>query len=492
MTMGAQDSDNTFYVATAIPYVNGAPHVGHAMEAIISDVLARYNRQLGKDTIFSIGTDEHGGKNMETAQKLGISPQRFVDQNTQAFKDLYKVLDVSYDRFIRTTDKAHEAACMQVWKRLEKFLYKSSYVGMYDQKEESFLTDEEARHVQQHDPERYARLHKLEEENYFFKLSEFTKPIKKAIESGEMEIVPKSRKNEILSLLNEGLEDISFSRPSDKISWGISVPGDAKQTMYVWVDALLNYITLLGYPDHADFKKFWPANVQVIGKDISRFHCAIWPAILLALGEEVPKKVYIHGFVTMNGQKMSKSIGNVVAPLEIVSAYGVDAMRYYFMRHIPSHGDGDFTWEKFEMAYNAELGNDLGNLVQRIASMVNRYQDGVIGEIPGAQHDIGPYHSAFDELRFDKALDYVWGLVRGLNQYIEAEKPWELSKQDGQEDHLQEIFAYSISTLLQIAMMLTPFMPQAAAGIRAVFQDEVVKNYDGVLFPKVHQYTPGK
>ncbi len=490
--MSEGDQQDSFYVATAIPYVNGAPHVGHAMEALISDVLARYHRQLGDDTIMTIGTDEHGGKNLETAQKLGISPKQFVDQNTQIFKDLYASLDVHYDRFTRTTDSKHAKTSQEIWTRLKPYIYKSTYSGMYDQKEESFVTDEEARSIQTHDPERFKTFQRLKEDNYFFKLSEFTKLIQKLVSSGDFRIVPESRKNEVLSMLDGGLKDISISRPKSKIPWGIGVPGDDDQVMYVWFEAVINYLSVLGYPDHDDVNRYWPADVQVIGKDITRFHAIIWPAMLLGLEMPPPLTLYVHGFVTMNGKKMSKSIGNVISPVEILADYGVDAMRYYFLRHIPSHGDGDFSWPKFEAAYNNELGNDLGNLVQRVSKMILRYQDGVIGDIPEPEHDTGPYHEALDELRFDQALEYVWGLIRGLNQYLEAEKPWELAKDPEQADHIREIFAYVVSSLLQISGLLHPFMPRTAATMSSIFIDGVVKNFDGVLFPRKELHVPSE
>lgn len=475
-------------MAQAIPYVNDVPHVGHAMEYILSDALTRYHRQRGYQTFYSTGTDEHGGKVMEKAASLGISPKRYADQISQSFKDLCTVLNIDYTKFIRTTDKDHEARSQLIWQKLAKYIYRGTYIGMYDTKEEEFLTLEDARQLKEADPERYARLEKIEEENYFFKLSAFNDEIKKLIESGHLQIVPDHRKHEILALLEKGLEDISVSRPKSKIPWGIAVPGDDEQTMYVWVEALLNYITTLEYPDGEAYKTFWPVDTHIIGKDILRFHAAIWPAMLLALGVQTPKRIYVHGFVTMNGKKMSKSLGNVVAPLEIISGYGADAMRYYFLRHIPSMDDGDFTWERFEAAYNSELGDDLGNLVQRTASMINRYQNGVIGDIPPGEHDIGPYDEAFAELRFDKALDYVWGLIRGLNQYIETEKPWELAKK-GDEEHLREVLAHVAGSLLQVANLLWPALPKTAQDIRGIFESGVIKNYGGVLFPKVHNYT---
>jgi methionyl-tRNA synthetase len=330
---------------------------------------------------------------------------------------------------------------------------------------------------------------KLEEENYFFKLSKYTEQVKHAIESDQFHIVPKTRKHEILAVIHEGLEDISISRPKDKLSWGIPVPGDKTQVMYVWFEALMNYITVLGYPEHEDFKKFWPANVQVIGKDIIRFHAAIWPAMLLSLGLPLPKQLYVHGFVTLNGEKMSKSVGNVVAPKEIIDKYGTDAFRYYFLRHIPSYEDGDFSWEKFEAAYNNELANELGNAVQRTAAMIMKYQNGLIGDTPPAQHDSEPVIEAIGHCRFDRALDEIWGQVRGLNQYIDETKPWEVAKTDD-KDHLREILAYQASCLLEIADLLEPFIPDTAVKIRNVFDAGVIRPTSETLFPKHEAAEP--
>jgi methionyl-tRNA synthetase len=477
-----------FFVTTSIPYVNAEPHIGFAMELIYADVLARRARQQGHDVIFSTGSDEHGGKIAEKAAEQGLKPKEFADLISGRFSDLAELLNISNDRFIRTTDKGHEQRAVLIWKALKKDIYKGKYVGWYCTGDETFFTETEVKANNGICPAHKTAYEKIEEENYFFKLSSYTDQLKTVIESGSFKIVPDSRRNEILSVIESGLDDISISRPKDKISWGISVPGDAHQVMYVWFEALMNYITVLGYPENQDFKEFWPANVQILGKDIIRFHAAIWPAMLLSLGIDLPEQLYVHGFITSEGQKMSKSLGNVVHPKEIVEKYGTDAMRYYFMRHIPSYDDGDFSWARLEAAYNNELANELGNAVQRTVVMIQKYQKGVIGDVPEAAHDIHEYEAALNVCHFDRALDEVWEQVRGINQYIDTEKPWNVAKQ-GDEDHLREVLAYQVSALLEIAEMLKPFMPETTAKIEAIFSEGIINPGEGTLFPKHNPET---
>lgn len=472
-----------FYVTTSIPYVNGEPHLGHAMEFLAADVFARYARAQGMNTLFCTGTDEHGSKVAETAEKLGVTPKALADQNSDKFRDLLTQLNISNDRFVRTTDKGHEQRAQIIWKNLSTDIYKGKYIGWYDVRQEEFVPEGQV-DPERTDPKHPKAYQKVEEENYFFRLSKYTARIREAIESDELKIVPLSRRNEILALLREGLEDISISRPKEKISWGIPVPGDPKQVMYVWFEALMNYITVLGYPEHEDFKHFWPANYQIIGKDILRFHAAIWPGILLSLGLPLQQNLYVHGFVNINGAKMSKSDGNVVAPAEIISRYGVDAFRYYFLRKIPSYNDGDFSWELFDKAYHTELANELGNAVQRTVAMIEKYQSGLIGDMPPASHDAAPYHEAIKECRFDRAMDEIWDQVRGLNQYIEEQKPWQIAKGDDTE-HLGEVLAYMAGSLLEIADLLAPFLPDTAQAVRNIFGDGVLRKPATVLFPRI-------
>lgn len=477
-----------FYVTTSIPYVNGEPHLGHAMEFVMADVLARHARAQGKTTLFSTGTDEHGGKIAEKAADLKITPQQLADQMSQKFQDLLQALNISNDRFIRTTDKPHEQRAQLIWKALEKDIYKSNYIGWYCTGDEEFFTEAQVKANNGVCPDHNRPYEKIEEENYFFRLSKYTEPVRQAIESGKFVVTPDTRRNEILAVLREGLEDISISRPKDKISWGIPVPGDSKQVMYVWVEALMNYLTVLGYPEHEDFKHFWPADVQVVGKGILRFHAAIWPGMLLSLGLPLAKRLYVHGYVTVDSKKMSKSLGNSVSPNEVIAKYGPDAFRYYFLRHIPSYEDGDFSWDAFDAAYNNELANELGNAVQRTAAMIQKYQDGLIGDIPPAEHDTGAYEAALEACRFDRALDEVWDQIRGLNQYIDEEKPWVVAK-SGDADHLREILAYQASCLLEIGELLAPFLPDTAIKIKAVFSEGIVRPIDGTLFPKLEAAT---
>lgn len=473
-----------YYVTTSIPYVNGEPHLGHAMEFVMADVLARAARKRGETVIFSTGTDEHGGKIAEKAAELNITPQALSDTMSQKFRDLIKSLDVEPDRFIRTTDKGHEQRSQIIWKALAKDIYKNKYVGWYCTGDEEFFTETVVKENKGVCPDHNRPYEKIEEENYFFRLSNYGEHIRKAIKDGSFQVIPATRRNEILSLLDSGLDDISISRPKDKIDWGIPVPGDKTQVMYVWFEALLNYITVLGYPEHDDFKHFWPANVQVVGKGILRFHAAIFPGILLALGQPLAKQLYVHGYVTVENKKMSKSLGNSVSPHDIIDKYGADAFRYYFLRHVPSYDDGDFSWDAFESAYNNELANELGNAVQRTAVMVKKYQQGLIGQIPEPEHDTGAYDEAIQLCRFDRALDSVWEQVRGLNQLIDTEKPWEIAKL-GDEDHLREVLAGFVGDLLEIAELLEPFLPATSQKIKALFAKGMINPLDGTLFPKL-------
>lgn len=482
------------YITTAIPYVNGTPHIGNALDYLLADIWTRYQKQNGNEVRFQVGTDEHGNKIAAKAGELGLDPKAYTDQMYVNFEDLMKKVGAGYTDFVRTTDEHHVAAVQHIWQQLKPYIYKGSYSGWYCIGHESFFTDKEVQATGGICPDHQAPFQQVSEENYFFKTSAFTDKIKEAISNGTMEIVPEFRKNEFLELIKDGLADVSVSRPKKSLTWGIPVPDDPEQIMYVWLDALANYITVIGYPDRVEeYKAFWPADVEVIGKDILRFHAGIWPAMLLGIGLELPKKLLVHGFVNIGGAKISKSVGNVIDPNEIIDTYGVDAFRYFFSRHIPTLDDGDFTWEKFESAYNGELGNDLGNLIQRVAGMISRYQAGVIGNSEQTEHDMTAYHRAMDHLEFNKAIDEVWNMVRSLNQYIDNVKPWEIAKNVGKdpeaEPHLSEVLAHCAGALVQIGDLLLPFMPNTAQVIHTIFESGVIKPTESVLFPKIYIHT---
>ncbi len=481
------------YITTAIPYANAAPHIGNALDYLLADIWARYERQNGHEVRFQVGTDEHGSKIAAKAESLGMTPQAYTDSMYPAFETLMKKVGATYTDFIRTTDPHHIGATQYIWQQLQPYIYKGSYEGWYCVGCEAFVTDKEAAENNGVCPDHNQAYQRLSEENYYLKTSQFTDQIREAIEKGKMKIVPEFRKKEFLELIKDGLQDVSISRPAKQLSWGVSVPGDPSQVMYVWIDALANYLTVLGYPDKPEWQEYWPADVQVIGKDILRFHAGIWPAMLLGLDLPLPKKLLVHGFIDSDGQKMSKTVGNVVDPNEVIDGYGLDAFRYYFSRHIPTLDDGDFTWEKFENAYNNELGNDLGNVVQRVASMVTRYQAGVIGDSRQTEHDTKKYHDAMANLEFNKAIDEAWISVHSLNKYIESVKPWEIAKNrdtdPDAEGHLSDVLAHCVGVLLQIGDLLVPFLPDTAAKIHATFETGVVVSQEGVLFPKIYNHT---
>ncbi len=482
------------YVTTAIPYVNGEPHIGHALDYLLADVWARYQKINGNEVRYQVGTDEHGNKIAAKAASLGVTPKEYTDKMYGNFENLMKKIGASFTDFIRTTDPHHEAAVQYIWKQLEPYIYKGTYDGWYCVGCEAFVSDKEAAANNGICPDHNQPYQRLSEDNYYLRTSAFTDQIRNAIETDELKIEPEFRKKEFLELIKDGLQDVSISRPRKNLSWGVPVPGDDTQVMYVWLDALANYITVLGYPDRDGWQEYWPPDLQVIGKDIMRFHAGIWPAMLLGLGLQVPRKLLVHGFVNVGGAKQSKTLGNGVDPNAVIDEYGVDAFRYFFSRHIPTLDDGDFTWEKFETAYNSELGNDLGNLIQRIASMVTRYQAGTIGVLSAGEHDMTRYHEAMESLNFNVALDEVWLKVRSLNQYLENVKPWEIAKKIDKDPeaqvHLGEVLSHAVSGVLQISDLLAPFLPTTSQAINQIFESGVINPPANVLFPKIYKYTP--
>jgi len=477
-------SKSYYYVTTSIPYASGKPHIGNAFDSLYADVVARYQKQQGNEVIFSAGADEHGSKIYEKAEEAQVKPEEFIETIIPQIENMHTLIGSEYTHFARTNSKQHIKAAQLLWKQMGDDIYKSAYTGWYCVGCEEYKTETEAKANGGTCPLHNKKYEKLEEENYFFKLSKYAPKLEEILESGELEVVPSNRKTEILNVIKGGLTDLSVSRPKKKLPWGIPVPGDTTQVMYVWFEALMNYISLLDYPDGDDFKNFWPTDLQIVGKDNLRFHAAIYPAMLMSAKLPLLKKLFVHGLVTSEGKKMSKTVGNVVTAEEIIDTYGTDAFRYYFLRHVPSHDDGDFAWTRFKAVYQGELANELGNVVQRVASMINRYQQGVIGEIPKPGHDADPYHVAIGNCQFDRALEWVWELVKGLNVFIEGEKPWQIAK-EADETHLREVLASCVGDLHQIAELLEPFLPNTAATINQIFKEGYVHNYSGVLFPRI-------
>ena len=466
------------YITTAIPYVNGNPHLGHAMDYLLADVLRRYMMMQGKDVRLQAGTDEHGSKIFKKAAESSLPVQAFVDQNSQKFQDFVHTLGVEYTDFVRTTDADHERRCQEIWRRLSDHIYKDSYEGWYCEGCEGYVTDKEHDENEGICPDHKKPYIKLSEENYYLRIADFKDRIREAIESDELKITPAFRKKEFLNLLTD-MPDVSISRPREQVEWGVTVPGDESQVMYVWIDALANYITVLGYPEK-DISDSWPAAVQIIGKDILRFHAGIWPAILLGLDLPLPKNLLAHGFINVDGQKMSKSIGNVIAPEEILEKHGLTPFRYFFLRHVPTTDDGDFTWDKYEASYN-ELANDLGNLVQRLSTLCNKNGVKLVRE-ENERGWVDEFNKRMEAFEFNVAFDVIWEDIQNINKDLEENKPWSLAKTD--PEAAKKVLANEVNWLLDIAKYLAIFLPETAEKIEAVFTAEEIKAPETPLFPK--------
>ncbi len=466
-----------YFITTPIYYVNGSPHIGHAYTSIAADILARWKRLDGFEVFFLTGTDEHGQKVEQAAIAAGLAPQQFADKVSASFRAMADALGISYDDFVRTTESRHVEACTAFWRRLEQAgqIYEDAYEGWYALRDESFYGDDEltlhadgTRTAPSGAPVQWVR-----EPSYFFRLSEWQERLLAFYDANPDFIGPPARRNEIVSFVRQGLRDLSISRTS--FSWGVPVPGDPAHVMYVWWDALVNYITALGYPDMTNPRwTFWPADLHLVGKEIARFHAVYWPAFLMAAGLEAPKRVYSHGWWTIDGEKMSKSVGNVVDPQSLAKAFGADAMRFFLMREVPFGGDGDYSRKALIARLNIELANDLGNLAQRTLSLIARNCDGrlpprrVLTEpdiLLLAQADALPalMGEQFDRQALHEAIEAVWRVIRAGNGYIDRQAPWALKRTD--PARMADVLRVLADTLRIVATVLQPVMPSSMAAM---------------------------
>jgi len=486
---------STFYITTAIDYINGLPHIGTAYEKITADCIARAKRLLGYDVRFCMGTDEHSINVKKKATDEGLEPQAYCDRMVPLFEEIWKNLHISYDDFIRTTDTRHKVAVTELFRRsmAKGDIYTADYKGWYCEGCEAFIQEKDL--VDGKCPNHMKVPSWIEETNYFFRLSKYGEPLLKHIRANPDFIRPETRRNEIVRLIESGLDDISVSRSG--FDWGIPVPGDSGHVIYVWFDALTNYISSLGFGgnDDAEFRKYWPADVHIVGKDITRFHCVIWPAMLMSCGVEVPKSVFGHGFIYHSGEKMSKSLGNIVSPLDIVGKFGADPLRYFFLREVVNGQDGDFTFERFIDRYNSDLANDLGNLVSRTVAMIHKYCGGTLPLY--TRPSGGRLYEYFLELskKWKKEIEWynlsgacqsVMDYVKEANKYIEENAPWNLAKDPKRTGELAGILCDLSTVIVNSARLLYPFIPESSNKIWRAFGytgdigDSFIKNEYGV------------
>ena len=482
-----------FYITTPIYYVNDAPHIGHAYTSVACDMIARFKQLDGYQVKFLTGTDEHGQKVEKSAQKAGIEPQLFVDQISKRFKDLCGILDLQNDDFIRTTDERHMATAQALWQRLQAngYIYKGSYEGWYSVRDEAFYQESEL--VNGKAPTG-AEVEWVSEESYFFALSKFQDQLLELYNNNPDFIAPKSRKNEVMSFVSGGLKDLCISRST--FSWGVPVPGDNSQVMYVWIDALTNYISALGGFEGDNYENYWPHCLHLVGKDIIRFHCVYWPAFLMAAGVKLPRQIFAHGWWTNEGQKISKSLGNAIDPVALVEQYGLDQLRYFMVREVPFGADGDFSIKALEGRINNDLGNDYGNLVQRVISFVAKHCDGIVPtpqELkPQDQAIINQAHGLISELRthmdqvaLHKYCISVWELVSYANKYVDGQAPWQLRKTDVERMHT--VLYTLLEVIACISLYALPIIPKAASKVLNCLNVE--PNYANMDTNKVQSNT---
>lgn len=492
-----------FSITTAIPYVNAKGHVGFAMELIQADVIARFERLRGRDVFFLTGTDENALKNVQAAEKANKPVKEFIDEHAKSFIELAKLLNISNDDFIRTSEQRHIKGAQKLWQACEAAgdIYKKNYKDLYCIGCEEFKTEKDL--IGGLCPEHNIKPEEVEEENYFFKLSKYQDKIEELISLDKLRVVPITRKNEALSFVRQGLQDFSVSRSRDRArNWGIPVPGDESQIIYVWYDALTWFINALGYSnDEKKFKLWWnERNVDLIGKGINRFHTIYWPAMLLSAGLLPPKEIYIHGYITIQGEKISKSLGNVIDPFALVEKYGVETVRYFLLREIPSDGDGDFSIERLESRYNADLANNLGNLVSRVVALVGKFFNGsfsyrrkfVSKEVDDKVVETWKkYNQSINEFKLHVALENVFSLADFANSHVDEKKPWALQ---GEPESLNKVITDLVVILLNVAWLLKPFLPQTSDDIfQIIGADKDGKSWEEkpfavkpkILFPKL-------
>lgn len=478
-----------FYITNAIPYVNARPHIGHALEFIQSDVVARFHRMLGQDIMLLCGSDENSLKNVQASEKQNLPIQEFVDRYSKYFEELASRLNVQFDIFQKGSSPTHHKSSQKLWELCQKNddIYKKKYTGLYCVGCEMFYAREELNENGECFEHPGTKLDEIEEENYFFRLNKYQEKLKTLIENDSLKISPLYRKNEILSFINSGLEDISISRSNQRAkNWGVTVPGDDNQKMYVWFDALNIYQSGIGFgTDDQKYDKWWPADLHVIGKGIIRFHAIYWPAFLISAGLPLPKQLFVHEYITLNGQKISKTLGNIIDPNDIISKYGSDALRYYLLAKISPFQDGDFSDDKFIQAYNSDLANGLGNLIARVAKICETIEYQQMGSASRTiEHIIqdSEYMKTIEEFKFNEALNFVWKKISALDLYINQEQPWILIKTNNQK--LQSIMAHCVDQIQEIALLLAPFLPQSSAKILEQFKGPSIKS-EPPLFPRI-------